>query len=250
MNDPRPANAPKLNQRRRAVYGALKALLGDRPAAVSGCFRLWEREFANLPHFVVTRFVSRCTETVGLSDAERIALTRRTFELLAKPYESLERYPDELLAATAEAAPAPPVAAAPAPAAAAARTPSSFVAAAALPAEAIVAGAVGRSLLSPLRAQARSQPTLLGEIVGDAARHARLPEALRERVIAWCYNGGADDAVLADLDLESLRQWVHVLYLAACDASGPVAADRLLAQSIARAGALPAAVEFPPDQLL
>ncbi|MCE3004505.1 MAG: hypothetical protein LW860_17665 [Xanthomonadaceae bacterium] len=249
MNDRRPADPPKLNQRRRAVYGALKSLFGERPAVVSGCFRLWEREFANLPHFVVTRFVSRCTETVGMSDAERIALTRRTFELMAKPYESLERYPDDLLAATGEPAPAAPVAA-PAPAATAARTPSSFVAAAALPAEAIIAGAVGRSLLSPLRAQARSKPTLLGEIVGDAARHARLPEVLRERITTWCSNGGADDAVLADLDLESLRQWVHVLYLAACDASGPVAADRLLAQSISRAGALPAAVEFPPDQLL
>ena len=103
MNDPRLGVQPKINQRRRAVYGALRAIFGERQAAIGVAFRLWEREFANQPHFVVTRFVSRCSDTIGLSDTERISLTRRTFELLATPYEALERYPDELLAGVDEA---------------------------------------------------------------------------------------------------------------------------------------------------
>ncbi|MFN7552658.1 MAG: hypothetical protein ACK59M_14070 [Pseudomonadota bacterium] len=251
MTDSKPASPPKLNQRRRAVYGALSGLLGDRAPAIATCFILWEREFANQPHFVVTRFVSRCAETLGLSDADRIALTRRTFELLAKPYESLERYPEGLLSPAGGLAGAA-VAATPSAASAQGlpRPPVSFAAAPPLAAEAIIAGAVGRSLLAPLRAQARSQPGVLVQMIGDAARHAGLPESLRHRIATWSANGGADDAVLSDLDLAALRQWVHVLYLAACDAAGPVAADRLLAQSIARAGALPSAVEFAPEQLL
>lgn len=256
--DARTGPAPKLNQRRRAVYGALTTQFPDRPTAVTAGFRLFEREFAGQPHFVVTRFVSRCAEVVGLADAERIALTRRTFELLAQPYESLARFPDELLAAAATpAAPAPRAPGAPAatPAAAPAggtdaSRPLGFPTAGPLPAHATVTGAVARSLLAPVRAQARSQPAMIREIVGDAMDHARLPEATREPCLVWCLNGAADDAVLSGLDTAQLRRWVHVLYLAACDALGPVAADRLLAQAIARAGSLPAAVEFAPDQLL
>lgn len=253
--DARPG-PPKLNQRRRAVHAALSAQFGDRHTAVSAGFRLYEREFAGQPHFVVTRFVSRCAELIGLADAERIALTRRTFELLAQPYESLPRFPEELLATTGAATtgaatPATPRTAAPAagPAADAPR-PLSFSAAAPLPAHATIAGAVARTLLAPVRAQARSQPAMIREIIGDAMEHARLPADARERCMTWCLNGAADDSLLVDLDTAQLRRWIHLLYLAACDALGPVASDRLLAQAIARAGGLPAAVEFAPDQLL
>ncbi len=260
MNADARAGTPKLNQRRRAVHAALSTQFGDRHTAVTAGFRLFEREFAGQPHFVVTRFVSRCAELIGLADAERIALTRRTFELLAQPYESLPRFPDELLAGSGPTTPSParaPLAAGVVPAAAGstaaasnASRPLSFPTAAPLPAHATIAGAVARSLLAPVRAQARSQPAMIREIIGDAMNHATLPDNARERCLAWCLNGAADDTLLVDLDTPQLRRWIHVLYLAACDALGPVASDRLLAQAIARAGSLPAAVEYAPDQLL
>jgi hypothetical protein len=245
VSEPQSNAERKLNQRRRAVYGALRGLFGDRQAAIGVAFRLWEREFAAQPHFIVTRFVMRCAETIGMTDAERIALTRRTFELMSKPYETLENYPEELLAGSDE--PGKPASQ---PRTAGTPAPRATLDAGPLPASALVAGAVGRALLAPVRAQARSHPGMLAEIIADAARHAKLPDDLRERMDDWCARGGADDTMLGGLDVGMLRQWVHVLYLAACDASGPVAADRLLAQSIARASALPAAVEFGPDQLL
>jgi hypothetical protein len=249
MTDDKASSERKLNQRRRAVHGALRGLFGERQSVIGVAFRLWEREFANQPHFIVTRFVSRCADTIGMTDAERIALTRRTFELMTKPYEALERYPEGLLTGSDEPAPAAPPPTTQ-PTVMATGAPLSFVSAGPLPASAVVAGAVGRALLAPVRAQARSQAGMLAEIIGDAARHAKLPQDLRDRLENWCSNGGADDAMLGGLDVVMLRQWVHVLYLAACDANGPVAADRLLAQSIARAASLPAAVEFAPDQLL
>jgi hypothetical protein len=126
------------------------------------------------------------------------------------------------------------------------------IAASALPptAAALVTGAVARSLLSPVRAQLRSKPEVIGEILTDAFRQTRLASSDHLRALNWARAGAVDDSLLGGMTDASLKMLVQGLYVAACDALGPVAADRLLAQSIARAQSLPAAVEFSPDQLL
>jgi hypothetical protein len=240
-----PVESSKLNQRRRAVYTALRSVLGSRPALIPACFRVWERDFAGQPHFVVTRYVRVCAEQAALDDSERMLLTRRIFELLAQPYDQLEPYPNELVDATTETIPTADAPAASAP-------PTVDIAASALPptAAALVTGAVARSLLSPVRAQLRSKPEVIGEILTDAFRQTRLASSDHLRALNWARAGAVDDSLLGGMTDASLKMLVQGLYVAACDALGPVAADRLLAQSIARAQSLPAAVEFSPDQLL
>jgi hypothetical protein len=248
------------NQRRRALYAALLQTLPDDATAISVAFRLWQREFADLPHFVATRYVTRCAGLIGLTDAQRIALTRSIFESLGKPYDAMPRVPEELLLDSADAdddsglsvrGGAVPRAAATKPA----TTPSVTVyppapQSIASTAASVVFGAICRSLLAPVRAQARSQADLLRQIIDDALAHARVPETQRTGIASWCVAGAADEGMAATMSTPELRRIVHALYLAACDALGPVAADNLLAQSISRAQGLSAAVEFPPDQLL
>ena len=237
---------PKLNQRRRAVYTALRSVMGSRPALIPVCFRIWERDFAGQPHFVVTRYVRVCAEQATLDDSERMLLTRRIFELLARPYEQLEPYPSELVEARPD-----PIAPAMLPASAEPRA-SGAPAPAPLPppASATVTGAVARSLLSPVRAQLRSKPEIVGEILIHAFRQTRLAKSDHLLALNWARAGAVDDGQLSGLSDESLKALVQGLYVAACDALGPVAADRLLAQSISRAQSLPAAVEFSAERLL
>jgi len=144
------------------------------------------------------------------------------------------------------AAPARAVAASPAPAT---RAPTRQLPVASTAAS-VVFGAICRSLLAPVRAQARSQADLLRQIIDDALTHARIPEAQRAGIASWSVAGATEESMAAALSTPELRRIVHALYLAACDALGPVAADTLLAQSVSRAQGLSAAVEFPPDQLL
>lgn len=240
----------KLNHRRRAVYSALSSVFADRPTAVEACFLLWEREFAQQPHFVATRFVRLCADANSLDEPQRMQLTRRVFEQLAQPYDQLLPFPQALLEAsvTADAAPSANDAAVAAPEAAA--EPVAMPPVQAFSAAASITGAVGRSLLSPVRAQSRSNPGLVSAILTDAFKHTKLDERSRSLALGWALQGGSDDAALTPFNDASLRQIVQALYLAACDALGPVAADKLLSQSIARAQALPAAVEYPPEQLL
>lgn len=238
----------KLNHRRRAVFSALSTVFAQRPTAVEACFLLWEREFAQQPHFVATRFVRLCADANSLDEPQRMQLTRRIFEQLAQPYEQLPPFPQTLLEASAAAEAAQPASAetVATPVAAAVVMPP----AAAVSAAASITGAVGRSLLSPVRAQSRSNPGLVSAILTDAFKHTKLDERSRSLALGWALQGGSDDAALTPFSDASLRQIVQALYLAACDALGPVAADKLLSQSIARAQALPAAVEYPPEQLL
>ena len=240
----------KLNHRRRAVYSALSNVFAQRPTAVEACFLLWEREFAQQPHFVATRFVRLCADANSLDEPQRMQLTRRIFEQLAQPYEQLPPFPQTLLDASAAADAAPPARVEAVAAPEAAAVPVALPPAQAVSAAASITGAVGRSLLSPVRAQSRSNPGLVSAMLTDAFKHTKLDERSRSLALGWALQGGSDDAALTPFSDASLRQIVQALYLAACDALGPVAADKLLSQSIARAQALPAAVEYPPEQLL
>lgn len=59
-----------------------------------------------------------------------------------------------------------------------------------------------------------------------------------------------DDGYFRRLSPAEYAPLTHLIYVAACEALGPVGADRLFAQAIARAEALPEAAEFPPRRLL
>lgn len=241
----------KLGHRRRAVYAALIKVLGDADARPRKVFAVFERNFASPVHFLVMRFVAEAQAAAGLSEDEKVALMRAVYLSLATPYESLPHFPQDwaegaLVASPTDAAANAPMAAAPAdraaPASAAVVEPPS--------AQAIVFGAVARALLGAVRAAVRSNRGMIGQMISDAMSHTQLRQGLPARVSTWVDGGGVDDRLANSLHGTDLRAIVHVLYLAACDALGPVAADQLLSQSIMRAQSLPASVEFSPDNLL
>lgn len=252
----------RLQQRRRAVYAALSEVFSERTSLINLLFVLWEREFAAQPHFLVVRYVSRCADVAGLTDGDRMQLIRRTFEMLVRSYDSLPPYPESALAAIADMpvgtiasatgqaeagvrATSPPTVAPPPPSSESLSVRSRQ----SEPAELITA-AVARSIMAPVRAQFRSQPATIRDMLSDAFKHTRLMEREQLRLLTWAAEGASDALTLSGYPEEQLKQLIHALYLCACDALGPVAADRLLSQSINRAQALPAAMEFPPDNLL
>ncbi len=242
-----------LHQRRRAVYTALSKVLQNDERRAFQMFALWEHNYANQPHFLVTRYVGDGVHVANLSDSERLALSRAIFVALSQPYDQLQPYPEAWLDAPAPAierrAPSAPGVPAtrtePAPAPAAvngAATP--------MDAPAAVMGHVARLMLKPIGEATRSKTGLLAEIIADAVAHAKLRQGLSQRASVWLQAGAVDDSLGRGLDVADLRAIVHAVYLCACDALGPVAADQLLAQSIMRTQMIPAAGEFAPDQLL
>ncbi len=117
-------------------------------------------------------------------------------------------------------------------------------------AAATITGAVARSLIGPIRAQYHSKPAVIEAIISESFKHSGLPKDEHTSLYIWAIAGAADDHLLSRYTAVHLQGFIHALYLAACDGLGPVAADKLLSTSIARAQALPAAVEFSPNLLL
>ena len=71
----------------------------------------------------------------------------------------------------------------------------------------------------------------------------------RSALVRWVDGEAADD-FLRSLDVERYSVLTHLLYVAACEALGPVAADRLMSQAVRSAETLPEAATFPPQRLL
>jgi hypothetical protein len=240
----------KCEHQRRAVCAALINVFGGDDLRSRRLFSLFERDYSNATNFVVMRYVAAGAATVGLNEEEKATLMRTLYLSLATSYDALARFPQDW----ADSAGFVPVArvASTTPAAAKAAPTRAFPVdtAEALSAMVIVFGTVARVLLDAVQAATRNDRTMLGQILSEAMAQTQLRQGLSARVATWADTDGSDDRLASNLGPVDLRAIVHILYLSACDALGPVAADQLLSQAIQRAQSLPAAVEFSPDTLL
>jgi hypothetical protein len=227
-------SAAALEHNRRAVYTALSGICPDR-LLLERAFGYFEENFAGHAVFRVAQYIDGLMGHVGLNPAQRRALSVALYAALGKQDGDLAQVPAVLRKGGAAAAtPA-------APAAAPARAASSGDAATTVLATVLrklVEGGV-RSI-SPDDFVASLQASV-----------AEFPGSTRTAAQEWIAGSLTDvERFAARAAPGDRRTVINAVYVALCDASGPVAADKILARAVEAAEKLDAAGQCPPHSLL
>jgi hypothetical protein len=208
-----------IDRNRRAVYHALSGVFSDT-AVLIRAFDLWERQFADQRGFRVNLYVNAVAQEVVLSDAQVRTLASNLYAAMTTPERNLPQLPSALRArSTAEVQQQPK----PAPA-----TDVSLQTGVHHPRLAVFTNLLAAMIDGVTRAQKfRDFLEALDAQTPDLA-----PATLRERTL-WVNSG-----------LTRLRQFVNIvpdgerrtvvndMYVALCDACGPVSADRILSAAV------------------
>ena len=223
-----------IEHNRRAVYSALSAVCNER-SLLEQAFFFWEEHYSQQGTFRVSQYIDALMQHVGLNQAQRRELSVALYSAMGKPDQALAVVPVVLRRNQSAAA-----------------VPSTQAATTAKP-----------------RARQSSATTILGEVLAqlvDGAVRARKLEDLLEIL-----DFGTTE--LAPASARAAQQWVanqlreahgfavqvaeadrrsvvNIIYMALCEALGPVGADRILGHATQQAERLPEAVDFSPRQLL
>jgi hypothetical protein len=228
-------SAAALEHNRRAVYTALSGVCPDR-LLLERAFGYFEDNFAAQAVFRVAQYIDGLMGHVGLNPTQRRALSVALYAALNKQDGELSQVPAVLRKGPAGATSA----------------------AAAAPARAAAASGTGDAASTVLAA-------MLRKLVEGGTRSIS-PEDFVASLQRSCseFRGGtraaADDWIAGSLtDVERFaartatadrRAVINAVYVALCDASGPVAADKILARAVEAAEKLDAAGQCPPRSLL
>jgi len=252
-----------VQRNRRAVYHALSGVLKE-PAAVTRTLELWETNFSDQRGFRVNLYVNAVAQILALDDAQVRTLASGLYAAMTTPEKNLPQLPAALRARNpAESVPQPQ----PAAQAHSISPPLANQTVVRVPVQStphpqptdvsMQTGvinprlAVFTSLLAALiecATRAQKFDDLLESM--DAQAPKLSPGTLQARVV-WINSG-----------LTKLRQFVNVvpdaerrvvvndLYVALCDACGPIAADRMLAAALLAAERTPEAAFSSPRSFL
>ncbi|MDT0496673.1 hypothetical protein RM530_04765 [Algiphilus sp. W345] len=211
MADSSKSTTPRA-RRREALHQALVSVLGpDRAHTAIG---LWEKLAAERGRMTVIELVNELAGPLQMDEGERHGLRMAL-------YKSLD-------AAPMQPGAAPPSKPTMAP------TPPAFV----------VFQSMGESILKGMKLAPNPGWYDFTQLL---TKH--LPLATSAVVRRWAIEGANLDALMS-LAPPDYAAVIHGLYITACEAVGPVAADRLLTHAVSTAGALPEAAQFPPNRLL
>ena len=225
-------SAAALEHNRRAVYTALSGVCPDR-LLLERAFGYFEDNFAEQAVFRVAQYIDGLMGHIGLNPTQRRALSVALYAALGKRDGDLAQVPAVLRKGAAAATSAAPAA----------------------PARVAVTGDAATTVLA----------AILRKLVEGGMRSIS-PEDFVASLQASCaeFRGStrtaADQWVAGSLtDVERFaaraapadrRAVINSVYVALCDASGPVAADKILARAVEAAGKLDAAGQCPPHTLL
>jgi hypothetical protein len=229
-------SAAALEHNRRAVYTALSGVCPDR-LLLERAFGYFEDNFAAQAVFRVAQYIDGLMGHVGLNPTQRRALSVALYAALGKQDGDLAQVPAVLRKGI-------PAGATPAAAATPARKPVTAV-----------SGDAATTVLA----------AVLRKLVEGGVRSVS-PEDFVASLQASCseFRGStrtaADDWITGSFtDVERFaaraapadrRAVINAVYVALCDASGPVAADKILARAVEAAEKLDAAGQCPPRSLL
>ncbi len=235
------ARAQSAERNHRAVYSALRRVIKDR-ALLTEAWDFYQERFVNEPVIVVNDFISALNNAVGLDPNHKRSLTVSLFAALNRDLADLPEVPQNLRQATPASKPAlnGHADAAPAP----------LLVDEGLSHEQIVF----RGLVTRFTERAtRKDPDAakeLGEMLAEDAALSSMPAAVASALDAWIESGFSAGSCPLQLDVARMKQVVHAMYVAACEAFGPVSTDQLLAAAVTDANGLPQAEMFPPDRFL
>ena len=213
----------RLSLRRRAIYTGLAGHFSDEE--VWPLLALWESKYAEQQPFTLNEFLA---EVVLRTERklERARLYRELVGALTGPPSQLLPDPEEQLAAWRQGRNE---------AVRQVATPDSAAQTTFL--------ALNQALLEQLDVQ---QQQALRRFAAGSLNGMEVSQELGLRLRAWLEQGAADG--VESLGLEQLRKLLNLLYIGLCEFLGPVRADRVLSQAVARVEELGAA--FSPRRLL
>lgn len=225
-----------ITRRRKALHLGLAGALDESQSQIA--LRLWDQSFALQKPGAIIEFVAQLSSQLGLAPKLRHEMRMGIYQALLKYDAGREPIPEINGAKPAHTA---IQITAPLPA-----TPLARVSGAP---QYVVFCALLQNLMDGLRiveAVAKhdliqSLQKLNGRSGLDFGRHHALTQ--------WAKEDAPLGAFAAEPE-EVLAQAVHTLYIAFCEAVGPVATDQLLARAVRAAEALPEAARFPPRRLL
>lgn len=228
MARPTPAD---IARRRQAIFIGLMASLSE-PQAQAG-LRLWDASYGQTRPTAIIEFVSELAAQLKLAPKQRHELRMGLYQALLK-HDAGREPPPVSLAAESQAAGEPaPVMQTLAPG----------------PPPYAVFHKVASGMLDAVREDsAVAVHDFVHSLEAQSAAGGLRPEEGRI-LLAWAQSGASLSPLIhAPEDL--LARAVHACYVAACEALGPVAADRALVQAVTAAEALPEARQFSPRRFL
>jgi hypothetical protein len=228
-------SAAALEHNRRAVYTALSGVCPDR-LLLERAFGYFEENFAAQSVFRVAQYIDGLMGHVGLNPTQRRALSVALYAALGKQDGDLAQVPAVLRKGAAAGAPA--VAAAPV---------RAGTAASSVDAATTVLTAVLRKLVEG-GVRSVSPEDFLASLQASCADFRG---STRTAADEWIAGSLADvEHFAARAAAADRRAVINAVYVALCDACGPVAADKILARAVEAAEKLDAAGQCPPRSLL
>ncbi len=229
-------SAALIERNRRAVYAALSRVCADR-LLLERAFAFWETRFASQGVFRVAQYIDGLMGHVGLSQEQRRALSVALYASLSKDKSELAELPAMFHKSGTGTTAAPTTARTAVQARTVARDAGVAVLGKVL--SGMVDGAARAGRHDDLVATLRDH--------GIPAKSAATRRSLDE----WIAGSLTDSQRLADRIPEAERRAVvNGVYVALCEVTGPVLADRILARAIEAAEQLAESVSFPPRSLL
>jgi hypothetical protein len=235
-----------INQKRRAIYTTLIETFPQTISKSRYYFAVWQREHGQDHGFVAMRFAAAVATQESFSADEKLKFQRLLFANLARPYEDLPRVPGEWL----DLPPKKPNTNTTSPTQAVEKTTPISDDTDRTPGR-VIFREFAQVLTEAILVKADQHKNLLVQVIKDLRPnlkdHNLVLLAMLARWASLRFNMNALPKVYKEQDL---RYVAHLLYLVAADIVGPMQADKLLAQAIAKAERLPEASQFSPQQLL
>lgn len=221
----------------------LRAALADGFAGVLGephvqsALALWDRRYAAGKPYALIEYVNELAAALTLPTRQRHELRMALYRAL------LARGIDPTLNAPARA-PAGPV-----PAQGAKTATATATATPGGNAAFRVFRCVAQALFHGVRADGLGGARMFENALRRQTDAHGLTPAGRQALLRWAAEED-DDGYFQRMSSSEYPAVAHLLYVAACEALGPVAADRLLSRAVKQAEALPEAASFAPQRLL
>ncbi|MDP3858609.1 MAG: hypothetical protein Q8Q73_12695 [Stagnimonas sp.] len=235
-----------------AILQAAIASVLDEPRAAAAV-ELWEREFAASKPDALVELVGRIGDAISedprARHQARVALYKALIERGLDPAATMRATATAIAASKATLLPAKPASPAPAPVAAAFNplATGSFGRAPSRPAY-VVFERFCETLLHGVQSESPSAGQLLAISLRAQAGRAKAFKSRLNALADWAA-GGSLESYREAADSE-LSEAAHCLYIALCEALGPVSADAKLALAVQTTQKLPEAAAFPPRKLL
>lgn len=227
---------PDPARRRNALLLGLQEVLA--PPQVQAALRLWDEQYAQTREAALSEFVARLAAQLG-HDA------RKTHALRIAVYSAIARHdvrqggalPASAPAITRQAPMLPPQA-----------SPDEKRSASAA---FIVFSHMAGTVLQGIQKEGRAMQDELASALARSGSIEGVDNAHSIALVRWARTADHGELqVLAPLPSHRFAPLMHALYVAAVEAAGPIAADRLLSRAAQQAENLAEAGQFPPRALL